>query len=164
MVHLTVCQYKNKKFLSFSATAEHSSDILKDRRNMKTQTICTDEFGRNVDVIIWCCQIQKDNCIENEKSFIVVIVYAYRRLLDPKHVILVFPAMPAGSCIKHQTSPSPFLHAEVFLSPENVWDCVLAGAASTRSASLCCCGGYRYVSIRGGFDPHHTGIFFNMLI
>jgi hypothetical protein len=50
--------------LSLSATAEHSPDILKDRRNMKTQTLCTDESGINVNVIIWCCQVQKDNCIE----------------------------------------------------------------------------------------------------
>jgi hypothetical protein len=60
-----VCQYKNKKFLSLSATAEHSPDILKDRRKMKTQAVCTDESRRNVDVIICCCQVQKDNCIEN---------------------------------------------------------------------------------------------------
>jgi len=65
MAHLTVCQYKNKKFLSLSATTEHSSDILKDRRNMKTQTVCADESGINLDMIIWCCQVQKDNCIEN---------------------------------------------------------------------------------------------------
>jgi len=60
-----VCQYKNKKFLSLSATAEHSSDILKDRRNMKTKKVCIDESGINVDLIIWCSQVQKDNCIEN---------------------------------------------------------------------------------------------------
>lgn len=65
MAHLMICQYKNKKFLSLSATTEHSSDILKDRRNMKTRTVCTDEFGRNVVVNIWCSQVQKDNCIEN---------------------------------------------------------------------------------------------------
>jgi hypothetical protein len=65
MAYLTVCQFKNKKFLSLSATTEHSSDILKDRRNMKTQTLCTDESAVNVDVFIWYCQVQKDNCIEN---------------------------------------------------------------------------------------------------
>jgi hypothetical protein len=32
---------------------------------MKTQKVCTDESGINVDFIIWCFQVQKDNCIEN---------------------------------------------------------------------------------------------------
>jgi hypothetical protein len=59
------CQHKNTQFLSLSAITEHSSDILKDRRNMKTWKICTDESGRNVDMIVWCGKIQKDSCIEN---------------------------------------------------------------------------------------------------
>lgn len=32
---------------------------------MKTWKICTDESGRNVDMIVWCGKIQKDSCIEN---------------------------------------------------------------------------------------------------
>jgi hypothetical protein len=65
MAHFTICQYKNKEFLSLAGTTEHSSDILQDRRNLKTQTICIDESRRNVYMIIWFSQLQMDDCIEN---------------------------------------------------------------------------------------------------
>jgi hypothetical protein len=57
-LHVVCYEYKNTELLLLSGITEQTFHLLKARRSLKTDEICTGESGTNVNMIIWNKMIQ----------------------------------------------------------------------------------------------------------